>query len=142
MIREEAMVIEWSSDPHPADTREMWDQTALNQEIQNLRNFIAGQLGWQGVKGFRWYPDIPHGKPVYVCTRLFKLGFRSWTSCEAYCVGLRRSRLPRYKLGSYVVTPGLVECQPLVRPARGLCLRQFSQQAELLQSLTLQAQRG
>ena len=45
MIREEAMVIEWSSDPHPADMPEMWDQTAVNQEIQNLRNFIAGQRG-------------------------------------------------------------------------------------------------
>mmetsp|Transcript_29087 Transcript_29087/g.68554 ORF Transcript_29087/g.68554 Transcript_29087/m.68554 type:complete len:628 (+) Transcript_29087:36-1919(+) len=47
MIREEAMVIEWSSDPHPADTREMWDQAAMNQEIQKLRNFIAGQFSQQ-----------------------------------------------------------------------------------------------
>ena len=43
MIREEAMVIEWSSDPHPAD-REIWD-SSVHDEIQKLRDFVEGYRG-------------------------------------------------------------------------------------------------
>ena len=43
MIREEAMVIEWSSDPHPAD-REIWD-SSVHDEIQKLRVFVEGHRG-------------------------------------------------------------------------------------------------
>ena len=43
MIREEAMVIEWSSDPHPAD-REIWD-SSVHDEIQKLRDFVEGYCG-------------------------------------------------------------------------------------------------
>eukprot|EP00435_Cladocopium_sp_Y103_P002469 s2627_g1.t1 len=45
MIREEAMVIEWSSDPHPAD-REIWD-SSVHDEIQKLRVFVEGQFKQQ-----------------------------------------------------------------------------------------------
>lgn len=45
MIREEAMVIEWSSDPHPAD-REIWD-SSVHDEIQKLRDFVEGQFKQQ-----------------------------------------------------------------------------------------------
>lgn len=45
MIREEAMVIEWSSDPHPAD-REIWD-SSVHDEIQKLRDFVLGQFKQQ-----------------------------------------------------------------------------------------------
>lgn len=44
MIREEAMVIEWSSDPHPADRGELWD-SSLHDEIHKLRIFVEGLLG-------------------------------------------------------------------------------------------------
>lgn len=44
MIREEAAVIEWSSDPHPADRGELWD-SSLHDEINKLRVFVEGLLG-------------------------------------------------------------------------------------------------
>jgi len=47
MIREEAMVIEWSSDPHPADRGELWD-SSLHDEIHKLRVFVEGQFKQQG----------------------------------------------------------------------------------------------
>lgn len=57
MIREEAMVLEWPSDPHPADA-EIWD-AGVNDEIPKLRTFIEGQFRQQAELLTQLMADMP-----------------------------------------------------------------------------------
>ena len=70
MMREEAMVLEWSSDPHPADT-DVWD-SGINAELQNLRTFIEGHPGSENDKGDSVYDvlDIDNLKVTRVAFSL------------------------------------------------------------------------
>ena len=142
MIREEAMVIEWSSDPHPAD-REIWD-SSVHDEIQKLRDFVLGHRG--GICSTIRRSRIATGKQRTLGNIMELMGYHFIDIVKSQVIPVTPERW-RDRRSSWSITLAwfcyvlLSSRCPAYTAQIALQLRQFKQQAELLKQLSVNHRR-